>query len=55
MSAPDGVNFQVEVEPDLAAEGDRVLLRQVIVGLLDERLQAHARAGRRYASRSAGG
>ncbi|CAN5429396.1 sensory box histidine kinase PhoR [soil metagenome] len=34
LSAPDGVNFQVEVEPDLAAEGDRVLLRQVIVGLL---------------------
>jgi signal transduction histidine kinase len=31
---PDGIGFEVEVEPDLAAQGDRVLLRQVLVGLL---------------------
>ena len=40
--------------PDLVAEGDPVLLRQVLIGLLDERLQEHARAGRRYASRPPG-
>lgn len=31
---PDGVEFTMELEPDLAAQGDRVLLRQVLVGLL---------------------
>jgi len=31
---PDGIEFDVDVESDLAAQGDRVLLRQVIVGLL---------------------
>jgi two-component system phosphate regulon sensor histidine kinase PhoR len=31
---PDGIGFEVEVEPDLAAQGDRVLLRQVLIGLL---------------------
>ena len=31
---PDGIEFEVEIEPDLGAEGDRVLLRQVLVGLL---------------------
>jgi signal transduction histidine kinase len=34
VTAPEGINFQIDVESDLAAEGDRVLLRQVIVGLL---------------------
>ena len=31
---PDGVEFEVDLEPNLAALGDRVLLRQVLVGLL---------------------
>lgn len=31
---PDGIDFELEVEPDLAAQGDRVLLRQVLIGLL---------------------
>ena len=31
---PDGIGFELEVDPDLAAQGDRVLLRQVLIGLL---------------------
>ncbi|HYH61312.1 MAG TPA: ATP-binding protein [Solirubrobacterales bacterium] len=31
---PDGIDFELEVEQDLAAQGDRVLLRQVLIGLL---------------------
>jgi signal transduction histidine kinase len=31
---PDGIDFSLELEPDLAAQGDRVLLRQVLIGLL---------------------
>ncbi|HEY6638920.1 MAG TPA: ATP-binding protein [Solirubrobacterales bacterium] len=31
---PEGVEFRDEVEPDLVAEGDPVLLRQVMIGLL---------------------
>jgi signal transduction histidine kinase len=31
---PDGIGFEIDVEPDLAAQGDRVLLRQVLIGLL---------------------
>ena len=31
---PDGIEFELDLQPDLAAEGDRVLLRQVLVGLL---------------------
>ena len=31
---PEGIGFELEVEPDLAAQGDRVLLRQVLIGLL---------------------
>ena len=31
---PDGVELREEVEPDLVAEGDPVLLRQVTIGLL---------------------
>jgi signal transduction histidine kinase len=31
---PDGVELRLDVEPDLVAEGDPVLLRQVLVGLL---------------------
>jgi two-component system sensor histidine kinase SenX3 len=32
--APDGVEMRTEIEPDLVAEGDPVLLRQVMIGLL---------------------
>jgi two-component system phosphate regulon sensor histidine kinase PhoR len=34
IAAPDGVEMQTEVAPDLVAEGDPVLLRQVMIGLL---------------------
>ncbi len=34
VAAPDGVEFKVEVEADLGAQGDSVLLRQVLIGLL---------------------
>jgi two-component system, OmpR family, phosphate regulon sensor histidine kinase PhoR len=34
VETPDGVDLREEVEPDLVAEGDPVLLRQVIIGLL---------------------
>ncbi len=34
VEAPKHVDLKVEVEPDLAAQGDRTLLRQVMVGLL---------------------
>ena len=34
VTPPDGIDFEVDVEPDLAAQGDRVLLRQVLIGLL---------------------
>ena len=34
VAAPDGVEMRTEIEPDLVAEGDPVLLRQVMIGLL---------------------
>jgi signal transduction histidine kinase/HAMP domain-containing protein len=34
VPAPEGVDVILEVEPDLVAEGDPVLLRQVMIGLL---------------------
>jgi two-component system phosphate regulon sensor histidine kinase PhoR len=34
IEAPDGVKLETEIEPDLVAQGDPVLLRQVLVGLL---------------------
>ena len=34
VSAPEGVELRSEVDPDLVAEGDPVLLRQVMIGLL---------------------
>ncbi|HSI81155.1 MAG TPA: ATP-binding protein [Solirubrobacterales bacterium] len=34
VRAPEGIETEVEVEDDLLAEGDPVLLRQVVVGLL---------------------
>jgi signal transduction histidine kinase len=34
IEAPEGLELNVEVDPDLVAEGDPVLLRQVLVGLL---------------------
>jgi signal transduction histidine kinase len=34
VSAPEGVDLELELEPELAAEGDAVLLRQVLIGLL---------------------
>src|SRR3954451_11268217 len=34
VTAPEGVEVHAEIEPDLVAEGDPVLLRQVMIGLL---------------------
>jgi two-component system phosphate regulon sensor histidine kinase PhoR len=34
VTPPDGIEFTLELDPDLAAQGDRVLLRQVLIGLL---------------------
>ena len=34
VETPEGVEFVNEVDPDLVAEGDPVLLRQVMIGLL---------------------
>ena len=34
VAAPPGIEVLVEVAPDLVAQGDRVLLRQVLIGLL---------------------
>ena len=43
---PDGIEFEVEVEPDLAAQGDRVLLRQVLIGLLANAFKHSSAPGR---------
>jgi signal transduction histidine kinase/HAMP domain-containing protein len=34
VAAPEGIDVEVEFAPDLVAQGDRVLLRQVLIGLL---------------------
>jgi signal transduction histidine kinase len=34
VASPDGIDLAVTVEPDLVAQGDGVLLRQVLIGLL---------------------
>jgi signal transduction histidine kinase len=34
VARPDGIELEVAIEPDLAAQGDSVLLRQVLIGLL---------------------
>jgi signal transduction histidine kinase len=34
VTPTDGIEFAIELDPDLAAQGDRVLLRQVLIGLL---------------------
>ena len=34
VEVPEGVELKAEIEPDLVAQGDPVLLRQVLVGLL---------------------
>jgi signal transduction histidine kinase len=34
VAAPDGIEVRIEVDADLVAQGDRVLLRQVLIGLL---------------------
>jgi two-component system sensor histidine kinase VicK len=34
VAAPEGIEVEVEVGTDLVAQGDRVLLRQVLIGLL---------------------
>jgi signal transduction histidine kinase len=34
VETPEGVELQEEIEPDLVAEGDPVLVRQVMIGLL---------------------
>ena len=34
VGPPEGIEFEVDLESDLAAQGDRTLLRQVVIGLL---------------------
>ena len=34
LPAPDGLKVEIDVEGELAAQGDRVLLRQVLIGLI---------------------
>ena len=34
VSSPEGVDLRAEIEPDLVADGEPVLIRQVVVGLL---------------------
>jgi signal transduction histidine kinase len=34
VERPEGISLQTEIEPDLVAQGDPVLLRQVLIGLL---------------------
>jgi two-component system phosphate regulon sensor histidine kinase PhoR len=34
MRVPEGIDFQLDLEPELTARGDPVLLRQVLIGLL---------------------
>jgi signal transduction histidine kinase len=34
VAPPEGIEVQLELEPELVAEGDAVLLRQVLIGLL---------------------
>jgi len=46
VSVPAGVEFELEVVPDLVAQGDRVLLRQVLVGLLTNALKHTPPPGR---------
>ena len=47
---PDGIGFELELEPDSAAQGDRVLLRQVLIGLLGNAFKHSIRPRPRYAS-----
>ena len=51
VDPPPRIDLVVDVEQDLAATGDPTLLRQVMIGLLDERLQEHAAAGNGDAAR----
>jgi signal transduction histidine kinase len=34
VAAPDGLDMELDIAPDLVAQGDQVLLRQVLIGLL---------------------
>lgn len=45
VAPPDGVEAELRVEADLVAEGDRVLLRQVLIGLLTNAFKATAAPG----------
>ena len=56
VAAPEGIEVDVDVSGDVAAQGDRVLLRQVLIGLLTNafknttapgRVTIRARGGRR--------
>ena len=46
IAAPEGLDVEVEFGPDLVAQGDRVLLRQVLIGLLTNAFKNTAAPGR---------
>ncbi|MET0823030.1 MAG: ATP-binding protein [Solirubrobacterales bacterium] len=46
VAAPEGVEVEMNVRADLAAQGDRVLLRQVLIGLLTNAFKNTAAPGK---------
>ena len=46
VAAPEGIEVDVDVSGDVAAQGDRVLLRQVLIGLLTNAFKNTAAPGR---------
>ena len=55
VAAPEGIEVEIEVGPDLAAQGDRVLLRQVLIGLLTNAFKNTEPPGRVTISAAADG
>jgi signal transduction histidine kinase len=45
VAPPDGVQMSLDVEPDLVAQGDPVLFRQVLIGLLTNAFKNTAAPG----------
>ena len=54
VAAPDGIEVEVHCGADLVARGDRVLLRQVLIGLLTNAFKNTPRAGQGHPARARG-